>query len=806
MSQKLSLGLTSEEVADRRRDGRVNTLPPRTGKTVGDIIRSNVFTRINAMLSVLFVMVMTTGSIINAAFGLLIIVNSGIGIVQELRAKRTLDSLSLIGEEKPRVWRDGKIVEVAQEDVVLDDVIALRSGNQIVVDGEVVDSDGLSIDESMLTGESDAVRKQLDDEILSGSFVVSGTGAYRVTKVGADSYAARLTAEASRFTLAKSQLQSGINTILKYITWVLIPVGILIIYSQVSQGTSQWDQVILKISGALVPMIPEGLVLITSTAFALGVIRLGKRKCLVQELPAIEGLARVDVVCADKTGTLTENRMIFESIRLFDDEGGLADSRSASGTWSFAQLEEVLGQLGGADQDPNSTMAAIIEAHGLDAGTKKWEVRSRHAFTSATKWSGITFAEHGSWLLGAADVLAEGSAYAKSAQELGSTGLRVIMLAHTDQVVDDDTELTDVEPVALVVFEQKVRPDAAQTLEYFAEQNVTVKVISGDNAASVGAVTRKLGVDSGQAIDARTLTSENFDAQVANNLVFGRVTPDQKRSMVASLQEAGHTVAMTGDGVNDVLALKDADIGVAMGSGAPATRSVAKIVLLDDKFATLPYVVAEGRRVIGNIERVANLFLTKTIYSAVLAILVIISAIPFPFQPIHVTITGWFTIGIPAFVLSLPPNNQRARSGFVRRVLWFAVPAGVVVGISAFVSFWAATGGEFVSGQVYVEESTAALLALIIPSTWVLVCIARPLSWWKSILVVLPLLGYGVIFTWDFTQKIFMLDSSNGAIMQQAAIIGLVAAVLIEGLWWTVKRYQGEPTILWRNDPLLSQR
>lgn len=276
--------------------------------------------------------------------------------------------------------------------------------------------------------------------------------------------------------------------------------------------------------------------------------------------------------------------------------------------------------------------------------------------------------------------------------------------------------------------------------------------------------------------------------------------------MVASLQEAGHTVAMTGDGVNDVLALKDADIGVAMGSGAPATRSVAKIVLLDDKFATLPYVVAEGRRVIGNIERVANLFLTKTIYSAVLAILVIISAIPFPFQPIHVTITGWFTIGIPAFVLSLPPNNQRARSGFVRRVLWFAVPAGVVVGISAFVSFWAATGGEFVSGQVYVEESTAALLALIIPSTWVLVCIARPLSWWKSILVVLPLLGYGVIFTWDFTQKIFMLDSSNGAIMQQAAIIGLVAAVLIEGLWWTVKRYQGEPTILWRNDPLLSQR
>lgn len=660
----------------------MNTLPPRTGKTVWDIVRSNVFTRINAILSVLFVMVMTTGSIINAAFGLLIVVNSAIGIVQELRAKRTLDSLSLIGEERPRVWRDGKVVEVAQEELVLDDVIALGSGNQIVVDGEVVESDGLSVDESMLTGESDAVRKSAGGDILSGSFVVFGTGAYRVTKVGADSYAARLTAEASRFTLAKSQLQSGINSILRYITWVLIPVGALIVYSQVSQGNSAWDQVILKITGALVPMVPEGLVLITSTAFALGVIRLGKRQCLVQELPAIEGLARVDVVCADKTGTLTENRMVFESVRVFDDAGDLG-----------SDVDLVLAQLGAADKDPNSTMRAIIEAH--DAPAEVWEVVGRHAFTSATKWSGVTFAGQGSWLLGAADVLAGGSEAAKAAEDLGSSGLRVVMLAHTQQEVGDDTELSGVVPVALVVFEQKVRPDAADTLAYFAEQNVTVKVISGDNAASVGAVTRKLGVDSGDAVDARTLGEADFDARVAENLVFGRVTPDQKRAMVGSLQRGGHTVAMTGDGVNDVLALKDADIGVAMGSGSPATRSVAKIVLLDDKFATLPHVVAEGRRVIGNIERVANLFLTKTIYSAVLAMLVIVSAVPFPFQPIHVTITGWFTIGVPAFLLSLPPNNQRARDGFVERVLWFAVPSGIVVGASSFVTFLMTSGAIF---------------------------------------------------------------------------------------------------------------
>lgn len=784
------LGLSAKQVEERVAQGRVNTLPPRTGKTVWDIVRSNVFTRINAILSVLFVMVMTTGSIINAAFGLLIVVNSAIGIVQELRAKRTLDSLSLIGEERPRVWRDGKVVEVAQEELVLDDVIALGSGNQIVVDGEVVESDGLSVDESMLTGESDAVRKSAGGDILSGSFVVSGTGAYRVTKVGADSYAARLTAEASRFTLAKSQLQSGINSILRYITWVLIPVGALIVYSQVSQGNSAWDQVILKITGALVPMVPEGLVLITSTAFALGVIRLGKQQCLVQELPAIEGLARVDVVCADKTGTLTENRMVFESVRVFDDAGDLG-----------SDVDLVLAQLGAADKDPNSTMRAIIEAH--DAPAEVWEVVDRHAFTSATKWSGVTFAGQGSWLLGAADVLAGGSEAAKAAEDLGSSGLRVVMLAHTQQEVGDDTELSGVVPVALVVFEQKVRPDAADTLAYFAEQNVTVKVISGDNAASVGAVTRKLGVDSGDAVDARTLGEADFDARVDENLVFGRVTPDQKRAMVGSLQRGGHTVAMTGDGVNDVLALKDADIGVAMGSGSPATRSVAKIVLLDDKFATLPHVVAEGRRVIGNIERVANLFLTKTIYSAVLAMLVIVSAVPFPFQPIHVTITGWFTIGVPAFLLSLPPNNQRARDGFVERVLWFAVPSGIVVGASSFVTFLMASGGDF-SGD-YTQATTAALAALIIPSTWVLACVARPWAWWKVWLIVLPVLGYGVIFSWGLTQQIFMLDSSNLAVMRQGVIVGLVAAGIIEAIWWIVKRWQGEPIVLWRNDPLISR-
>lgn len=771
-------GLTSAEVAQRISDGRVNLLPPRTGRTVGDIIKSNVFTRINAMLSVLFVLVMVTGSVINGAFGLLIIVNSAIGIIQELRAKRTLESLSLIGEEHPRVLRDGEIIEISQQELVLDDVIELRSGNQIVVDGELIESNLLSLDESMLTGESDPILKKPGDDVMSGSFVISGVGYYRVTKVGAESYAAKLTMEASKFTLSQSKLQQGIDQILKYITWILIPVGLLVVWSQVRQGGSDWRDVILQITGALVPMIPEGLILITTTAFALGVIRLGKRHCLVQELPAIEGLARVDVVCADKTGTLTENRMVFARLELAED--GLDEDT----------VLRVLAQIAASDNDPNSTMRAIKKSIQLADGEEAWTVTGHQPFTSARKWSGFTFDDGGSWILGAPDIVGRDSELAALAETIGEQGYRVIALATCSEAItegyDPFVDEGNVVPCALVILEQKTRPDAAETLAYFADQDVNVKVISGDNARSVGAVTHSLGLNAGEAIDARTITAENFDQTIEEARVFGRVTPEQKREMVGSLQRGGHTVAMTGDGVNDVLALKDADIGVAMGSGSPATRAVAKIVLLDDKFATLPYVVAEGRRVIGNIERVANLFLTKTVYSAMLAILVIISSVPFPFQPIHVTITGWFTIGIPAFLLSLPPNHDRARDGFVRRILYFAMPAGVVVGVASFVTYWiVSNGGKHPADSL--QDSTAALLTLIIASTWVLACVCRPWNWWKALIVVLPFLGYGIIFNWSVTQEIFKLDSSNLGVMEIGAIVGVVAVACIELIWRVVK-------------------
>lgn len=781
-------GLSDAQVRRRVEAGKVNVLPPRCGKTVADIVRSNVFTRINAMLGVLFVLVAVTGSWINSAFGVLIVLNSAIGIVQELRARSTLEKLSLVGEEHPQVMRGGKCVRIAQEELVVDDVICLRAGTEITVDGEVLEAEELAVDESMLTGESDAVPKRFGDRILSGSFVTVGTGKYRVTNVGADCHAAKITARAAKYSLHKSQLQAGIDTILKYIVWVLVPVAVLTVFTQYSNPDHTWRSLILAICGALVPMVPEGLVLITSTAFALGVIRLGKRKCLVNELPAIEGLARVDVVCADKTGTLTENRLRFACFAFPGDEVLIAQDGAVNKTppeeGKIGEASLIAAQLAWNDKDPNLTVCAVRDA--LARPQQLWKPDKIRPFSSAEKWSGMDFAGNGYYILGAPDVLSADSRWLDTADRVGDLGLRVLLLARSALPVGDIVSRAGrveggPEPLALLVFEQTVREDVADTLDFFKKQGVAVKIISGDNARAVAAVSRRLGLETGDPVDARTLNADNFTQSVREGVIFGRVRPDQKQEMVKSLQSCGYNVAMTGDGVNDVLALKDADIGVAMGSGAAASRAVAKIVLLDNRFATLPYVVAEGRRVIANIERVANLFLTKTIYSAILAMLVILSAVPFPFLPIHVTITGWFTIGVPAFILSLPPNYRRARGGFTRRVLRFAFPAGVIVGVSAFTAYLLVSGGHV--PQSHVRESTAALLALIVPSVWVLAVVARPWNRWKILLIFLPALGYALIFTMEFTQRIFVLDSSDPRMMLSGLAVGLAGACLVEILW-----------------------
>lgn len=772
-------GLTTAEVAERVARGEVNDVPVRSSRSVTEIVRANVLTRFNLIIGVLWVIMLLVAPIQDSLFGFVIIANTGIGIVQEWRAKKTLDSLAVIGEAKPTVRRDGVAAEVSVSEIVLGDLVELGPGDKAVVDGVVAEADSLEIDESLLTGEADPVVKRPGDPVMSGSFVVAGGGAFTATKVGREAYAAQLAEEASRFTLVQSELRSGISTILKYVTWMMVPTAIGLIISQLVVKDNNFKDSVARTVGGIVPMIPEGLVLLTSVAFAIGVIRLGRKQCLVQELPAIEGLARVDIVCLDKTGTLTEGGMDVTGVRPLNgsDEG---------------YVHRVLGALGASDPRPNASLQAIIDAYPDGEG---WKVTQAMPFSSARKYSGASFAEGNgdasAWLLGAPDVLlpADDPALTETGH-LNEQGLRVLLLARVPGELDAPEAAAGAVPTALVVLEQRLRPDAGETLAYFADQNVAAKVISGDNAVSVGAVAQKLGLPGAEhTLDARRLPADRDEMATAieQNAVFGRVTPQQKRDMVAALQSRGHTVAMTGDGVNDVLALKDADIGVAMGSGSEATRAVAQIVLLNNSFATLPSVVAEGRRVIGNITRVATLFLTKTVYSVLLAILVVCFQVEYPFLPRHLTLLSTLTIGVPAFFLALAPNKERARPNFVRRVMRYAIPSGTIAAAATFATYLVARHAY--SGQDALDaETSAATLTLFLVSMWVLVIIARPYTWWRVALVATMGLCFVVVLMVPWLQDFFALKLVGASMPWTAVGIAAVAAAALELAWRLVGR------------------
>ncbi|MFE4536471.1 HAD-IC family P-type ATPase [Streptomyces scopuliridis] len=775
-------GLTAAEVARHIARGEVNDVPVRSSRSLSEIVRANVFTRFNAIIGVLWVIMFFVAPIQDTLFGFVIIANTGIGIIQEWRAKRTLDGLAVIGEAKPTVRRDGVSAEISTSEIVLGDLIELGPGDKVVVDGEMVEADSIEVDESLLTGEADPVLKRPGDQVMSGSFVVVGGGAFRATKVGRDAYAAQLAEEASRFTLVDSELRNGISTILKYVTWMMIPTALGLIVSQLVVQQTDVKNSIARTVGGIVPMIPEGLVLLTSVAFAIGVIRLGRKQCLVQELPAIEGLARVDVVCLDKTGTLTEGGMDVRELRPLNG----AD---------VTYVRQVLGAIGQSDPRPNASLQAIIDAYRDESG--RWPVTKALPFSSVRKYSGAAFGEADGesprWLLGAPDVLlASDDPALAEIDHLNQQGLRVLLLARTDSELDAPDAAYGARATALVVLEQRLRPDAADTLAYFAEQDVVAKVISGDNAVSVGAVAGKLGLPGAErTVDARQLPAERAEMAEAldSGAVFGRVTPQQKRDMVGALQSRGHTVAMTGDGVNDVLALKDADIGVSMGSGSEATRAVAQIVLLNNSFSTLPSVVAEGRRVIGNITRVATLFLTKTVYSVLLAILVACFQVEYPFLPRHLTLLSTLTIGIPAFFLALAPNTERARPNFVRRVMRYAIPSGIIAAIATFTTYLLAR--SYYSGPDALNaETSAATLTLFLVSMWVLAIVARPYTWWRICLVVSMGVGFLVVLAVPWLQHFFALKLVGTTMPWAAVAIAVVASAALEFCWrWVGRRY-----------------
>lgn len=741
-------GLTAADVAERIDAGQVNDVPARAGRTVGQIIAANTFTRINFIYGVLFAIVLSTGEVADGIFGILLLANTVIGVVQEVRAQRTLDKLAVIGQVRPVVRRDGETREVAQDEIVLDDVVELRPGDQAVVDGVVLRGATLEMDESLLTGESDPVVKQPGDEVLSGSFVVAGSGAYRAAKVGKDAYAARLAAEAGRFSMTRSGLRKDIDRILTIVVYLLVPVGALTFCNQLFVVDAPLSEALRGMVAALQPMVPEGLVLVTSIALAVGVVRLGKRGCLAQELPAVEGLARVDVVCTDKTGTLTEEGMRLTEVVVLDDT---------------LPVHDALAALARVDPHPNASALAIVDRYPADPG---WDVTASVPFSSARRWSGASFGHHGQWVLGAPDVLLPGESLPQARH-----GGRVLLLARAEHRVDTPGA---VRPAALVVLEQKIRPDAREAVDYFAAQNVAVKVVSGDNPATVGAVASALDIPTaGTPQDARNLP-ERGDA-VERFGVFGRVTPKRKQELVRDLQGRGHAIVMTGDGVNDVLALKEADVGIAMGSGSPAARAVSQFVLLDNKFATLPDIVAEGRRVIGNIERLTTLFLARTVYTFVLAVIVGVAQLPYPFLPRHVTLIAVFTLALPSFVLSVTPNDEPVRPGFVARALRTSVPNGILVGVATFVSYLA------VKADATPEQAgTTALITLLMMALWLLTTVTRPLRWWKVMVVALMTGLSALMFVVPGPRDFFQLDPGHLGHTALGLAVGAVGVLAVE--------------------------
>ncbi|MEZ5245238.1 MAG: HAD-IC family P-type ATPase [Acidimicrobiales bacterium] len=754
-------GLTAAEVDERIADGRVNDVPDAPVRTLSQIVRANVLTPVNAIIGSLFVLILIAGYPADALFAGVVVSNSVIGIAQELQARRTLNALAVLSAPRARVRRDDQVAEIGVSGVVADDLLEIQPGDQIVVDGVVVAAHGLEVDESLLTGEADPVEKASGDQVLSGSFVSAGSGSYQATHVGADSYAAKLADEARRFELAGSELRRGVNKILKWLQIIIPPAAVLLLLRQL--GTEdRWQSALQATVAAAVAMVPDGLVLLTSLSFITGVIALARRKALAKELASVELLARVDTLCLDKTGTITTGEISLGLVEPLGDH--TADDAAIA-----------LGAMGAADPAPNATLAAIVANHP-DPG---WTIGENLPFSSARKWAGAEFADRGVYYLGAPDILFDDDddeARAR-ADAVAAGGTRVLLLTRGGGPWSEENLPAQRHPVALVHLEDTVRPDAAEILGYFREQGVDLKVISGDNPATVAAVARRAGIEGADSfVDARTLPEDQDELAdvLEQTTVFGRVTPHQKRAMVHALQSRGRTVAMTGDGVNDVLALKDADMGIAMGSGSSSTRAVAQLVLLDNKFATLPRVLAEGRRVINNIERVANLFITKAAYAVLLTALVGIAGSPFPFLPRQLTLIGTFSIGVPGFFLALAPNEALVRPGFLTRVLRFSIPAGAVAGAVTFGLYEIVRRMDDVS---LAEARTAATATLLLLGLVILLLISRPWKPWKAGLATAMAACYVLVMVWPFARDYFELDLPTADAWVAVAIAAAIGAI-----------------------------
>lgn len=658
-------GLTDTEVRQRIEQGLVNHNSDIKSKSIKRIVLENLITPFNILNFALAILILIVGSYKNLLFMGVIICNIFIGTVQEIRAKKTIDKLSLIAEPKAHVIRNGIKQEIAIHDIVMDDITFLGAGNQVCSDAVVIEGE-CEVNESLLTGESEPVLKQPGEHLLSGSFIISGNCHARVEHVGKDNYAAQITDNAKYVKKPNSEIMLWTNRIIKYIGFTLIPVGIALFCKQVFISHQGFNDAIVGVVAALIGMIPEGLILLTSVVFAVSIIRLSKHKTLVQELYCIETLARVDVLCLDKTGTITEGTMEVTDVLTLHDT-------------TKEELNIALGSLIHALEDDNPTFNAVkTYCNQYDKLTCKHIV----PFSSARKWSGASFDENGSYIFGATEfILKDSSPYQEIIEEHSEKGQRVLMLAHSPHQIQDKELPEEIHPMAFLFISDKIRAEAPDTLAYFAEQGVDIKIISGDNAITVANIAKKAGLKTAeQYVDATTLqTPEEIKEAAQKYSVFGRVTPQQKLDLVKALKEQGHTVAMTGDGVNDVLALKESDCSIAMASGSDAARTVSQLVLLDSNFASMPKILKEGRRSINNLQRSSSLFLTKTIFSTINAILFIFLHFDYPFQPIQLTLISALTIGAPSLILALEPNKERIKGKYIVNVIRKSIPGALTM-------------------------------------------------------------------------------------------------------------------------------
>lgn len=716
-NQRHILGLSNEEVLKRKENGKVNYIPKAPSRTIWQIIRANLFTSFNAINCILAIIIILAGSPKNSLFMGVIVCNTLIGVVQELRAKETLEKLSVVSMVKAKVVREGKTKEIPASEIVLDDIIYLENGIQIMVDAEVVNSNGLEIDESMITGESDSISKKSKDNLYSGSFVVAGEGYAKVKKVGKQTYSSVLAEEAKKFKIINSELRNAINKIFKVLIWIIIPVSILLTVAQLKATGNDWRSAVIGTVSGIIGMIPEGLMLLTSATFIVSVVKLAKHDTLVQELCATEVLARVDVLCLDKTGTITQGNLKLSDIRNI-------------GSRSDKEIEEILSILIHNLPSNNPTQKAILDKY--PSYNNKVKCLKKVVFSSKRKWGGAKLEGLGTWVLGAPEIiLKEKYNLIKGAvEEEAKKGKRVLLLANVCNDVLEDELTGKIESAALILIEDIIRKEAPEVLEYFKKQGVEVKIISGDSPVTVAEVARRAGVNDWENyIDARELPDDNdkFREVVRKTKVFGRVTPHEKKRIVKALQEDGHTVAMTGDGVNDVLALKTSDCGIAMANGSDATKAVAQLVLMKSDFSALPKVVEEGRKQIQNLERVSELFLTKTVFSIFVSVISSILLIPFPIEPIQLSLVGSCAIGIPAFFLALLPSTGRVEKGFLERVLTVSIPNGLILSIFTTSTF---VISRYIGSDITYSR-TASLLLFAGISMMILIRVAKPLTKFK---------------------------------------------------------------------------